>query len=261
MALGRRPTMADEQRGKNRGGEVFDQGRRIEVEDRLGQLHEARNVTTGTPALTLVPGEDVAWQPEGPCRMSLTYAPGRESVTVDVEQAPASVRTSELTNLLVLMTAVFRRIEDDAEVEARLASGPVRPSESSAVWGRWDGSLRKGLAVAGVAMLAMTLGAWLVWLSPRTLESLQKDDTPGEPPFFADGQDLSLAAIAYPMPEVPYKEQRKPPCLEGTETEIRGGCWIQHKRDAPCPRNTAEYEGKCFIPVKKPEPVPQSVEP
>ncbi|WP_187344877.1 hypothetical protein [Cystobacter ferrugineus] len=40
-----------------------------------------------------------------------------------------------------------------------------------------------------------------------------------------------------------------------------GGCWIQHKLDAPCPRNTAEYQGKCFIPVKKPEPLPRSVQP
>ncbi|WNG29901.1 hypothetical protein F0U62_42250 [Cystobacter fuscus] len=252
--------MADEKSGKGGGPGPFELGRCHEVDSLLGHLYEARNVATGTPALTLIPRDDVEWQPGGACRMTLSYEPERDSVTVDVEQAPTSVRTSELTNLLVLMSAAFKRVEDDGEVDAHLASGPVRrqgPRDSRV---RRVGPSRTWLAAAGVAVLVVGLGVWSL-LGPHAPEPRRADDTPGESPFFADGQDLALAVIAYPMPEAPFKEQRKPPCLEGTETEIRGGCWIQHKLDAPCPRNTAEYQGKCFIPVKKPEPLPRSVMP
>ncbi len=253
--------MANEKNGTKEGAGSFQWGKSLEVDPRLGRLHEAWNVVTGTPALTLVPRGDVAWQPGGPCRVSLIYKPERDSVTMDVEQAPASVRTSALTNLLVLMSAAFKRVEDDDEVDAHLASGPVLrlgPRDSRV---RRSGPSKMWLAAAGVAVLAVGLGVCSSLLWPCEPEPLRTDESPGESPIFADGQDLSLAVIAYPMPETPFKEQRKPPCLEGTETEIRGGCWIQHKRDAPCPRNTAEYQGKCFIPVKKPEPLPRSVMP
>jgi len=231
------------------------------VDSRLGSLYEARNVATGTPALRLIPREDVEWQPGGACRLSLIYDPEQDGVTVDVEQAPASVRTSELANLLVLMTAAFKRVEDDDEVDVHLARGPVLrlgPRDSRV---RRVGPSRTWLTAAGVAVLAVGLGVCALLLWPRAPEPPRTDDAPGESAFFADGQELSLAVIAYPMPETPFKEQRKPPCLEGTETEIRGGCWIQHKLDAPCPRNTAEYQGKCFILVKKPELLPRSVKP
>ncbi|WNG50900.1 hypothetical protein F0U60_47310 [Archangium minus] len=253
--------MADEKSGKGGGLGPFELGRCYEVDSRLGRLHEARNVATGTPALKLIPRNDVEWQPAGACRMRLLYEPERDSVTVDVEQAPASVRTSELTNLLVMMTAAFKRVEDDDEVEAHLASGPVLRLEPRDSRVRRTGPSRMWLTAAGVAVLAVGLGVCSSLLWHREPEPMRTDEAPGESPIFADGQDLSLAVIAYPMPETPFKEQRKPPCLEGTETEIRGGCWIQHKRDAPCPRNTAEYQGKCFIPVKKPEPLPRSVMP
>ncbi|WNG20350.1 hypothetical protein [Cystobacter fuscus] len=252
--------MADEKSGKGGGPGPFELGRCYEVDSRLGRLHEARNVATGTPALTLIPRGDVEWQPAGACRMRLIYEPERQSVTVDVEQALVSVRTSELTNLLVLMTAAFKRVEDDDEVDAHLASGPVPGLGSRDSRVRRVGPSRTWLAAAGVVVLMAGLGVWsLLW--PHAPEPLRADDAPVESPFFADGQDLAQAVIAYPMPETPFKEQRKPPCLEGTETEIRGGCWIQHKLDAPCPLNTAEYQGKCFIPVKKPEPLPRSVQP
>ncbi|ATB42821.1 hypothetical protein CYFUS_008300 [Cystobacter fuscus] len=215
--------MADEKSGKGDGPGPFELGRCCEVDSRLGSLHESRNAATGTPALTLVPREGVEWQPEGACRMRLIYEPERDSV------------------------------------DAHLSSGPVPGLGSRDSRVRRVGPSRTWLA-AGVVVLVVGLGVWsLLW--PHALEPLRVDGAPGESLFFADGQDLALAVIAYPMPETPFKEQRKPPCLEGTETEIRGGCWIQHKLDAPCPRNTAEYQGKCFIPVKKPEPLPRSVLP
>jgi len=86
-------------------------------------------------------------------------------------------------------------------------------------------------------------------------------DSPDNTPLFTDGQDLSTPAIAYPMPETPFKEQRKPPCAEGLEVEVRGGCWIRHERAAPCHPRSAEYQGRCYVPVKKPDPQPRSVQP
>ena len=58
--------MADEKRGKGGGPGPFEPGRCYEVDARLGHLYEARNVATGTPALTLIPRDDVEWQPGGP---------------------------------------------------------------------------------------------------------------------------------------------------------------------------------------------------
>ncbi|WP_276203642.1 transposase [Hyalangium minutum] len=78
---------------------------------------------------------------------------------------------------------------------------------------------------------------------------------------FADRQGPFPEGIAYPMPEKPFKEQSKPPCVEGREEEVRGGCWIPHAKTAPCSRGTAELQGKCYVPVKKPDPAPTSVQP
>ncbi|WP_269770184.1 hypothetical protein [Cystobacter fuscus] len=43
--------------------------------------------------------------------------------------------------------------------------------------------------------------------------------------------------------------------------EIRSACWYQGKQDAPCPKGTAEYEGKCYMPVRANQPEPRSLEP
>jgi hypothetical protein len=43
--------------------------------------------------------------------------------------------------------------------------------------------------------------------------------------------------------------------------EIRGACWYQGKQDAPCPKGTAEYEGKCYMPVRAKKPEPRSLKP
>ncbi|MET0406321.1 MAG: hypothetical protein ABW123_28135 [Cystobacter sp.] len=252
--------MADEKRERDGGTGAFEPGRRHDLDARLGGLHESRNVATGTPALTLVPKADMEWQPEGPCRMSLIYEPARDSVTVDVEQAPVSIRTSELTNLLVLMAGVFKRMEEDDEVEAHLASGPVRRlgNTNSTLWVR---PFKKAFTAAGVAvlMLAVGFGAWLD--STPACEQLKWGDLPDDALFFADGEDVHPAVIAYPMPEKPFNQQRKPPCIEGREEEVQGGCWILHTKTAPCQKGTAEHQGKCYVPVKKPVPLARSVRP
>jgi hypothetical protein len=258
--------MADEKSGKGGGSGPFELGRCYEVDARLGRLHEARNVATGTPALTLIPRDDVEWQPGGVCRMSLVYEPGRESVTVDVEQAPASVRTSDLTNLLVLMSAAFKRVEDDDEVDAHLASGPVRRLGPGGPPVRRGWPSMSWRTATGVALLAAGIGVW--FCSTRASKIPASDDfgiavgnLPQREMDFVD-RSKAPAAIAYPMPSKPVPKQAVAPCeADNGEVEINKGCWVTLEKKPPCGPRQAEYQGKCYLPVRKEDPLPQSVKP
>jgi len=261
--------MADEKSGKVGGSGPFQLGRCYEVEPRMGRLHEARNVVTGTPALTLIPRrDDVEWQPGGPCRMSLSYEPEGNSVTMDVEQAPASVRTSELTNLFVMMTASLQRVEDDAEMDAHLAGGPVRGGVPGASRVRRVWRCGTGLAAAGFAVLAVGLGVWFcsTRASKHPAPGGDSGVAAGNPSqgemAFVDRSRSDPQAIAYPLPAKPVPKQAVAPCQTTTgEVEINGGCWVTLEKKPPCFSNQAEYKGKCYMPVRKEEPLPQSVKP
>ncbi|OJH38910.1 hypothetical protein [Cystobacter ferrugineus] len=259
--------MANEKNEKEDGAGSFQWGRCYEVDPRLGRLHEAWNVVTGTPALTLVPGAGVAWQPEGPCRMSLIYEPERASVTLDLEQAPASVRTSELTNLFVLMAGALQRVEDDAQVDAHLAGGPVGAGVPGVSPVRRLWRFRTGLAAAGGAVLAVSLAVCLysrldaahshvghrVWAIE---DALRRESD------FVIRSNPDSEAIAYPLPEKPWTKQAVPPCETNKgEVEINKGCWVELAKKPPCYSNQAEYQGKCYMPVRKQDPVPRSVQP
>jgi hypothetical protein len=259
--------MADEKSGKVGGSGPFQLGRCLEVEPRMGRLHEAWNVITGTPALTLIPRDDVEWQPGGPCRMSLTYEPEGNSVTMDVEQAPASVRTSELSNLFVMMTASLQRVEDDVEVDAHLAGGPVRGGVPGASRVRRVWRCGTGLAAAGFAVLAVGLGVWFC-SRPDTPHSnvgncvWAIEDALRREMDFVDLGKPDPEAIAYPLPEKPWTKQAVAPCeTDKGAVEINGGCWVALEKKPPCFSNQAEYKGKCYMPVRKVEPLPQSVKP
>ena len=256
--------MADDERGGEGGGGEYEWGRRHEVEARLGCVHEARNVGTGTPALALVPREDVEWRPEGPCQLRVSYAPERDAVMVDVERAPAAVRTSELTNLLVLVTAVFKRVEDDEAVEAHLASGPVRSARRERP--RAVRASRWGMAAAGVAGLAAGLGVWFAAeaLAPSDATdcSWAVENALLREMDFVDLDKPEVETLAYKLPEKPWTKQAVAPCeTDRGEVEINKGCWIALDKRPPCYSNHAEYQGKCYMPVRKPEPVPQSAQP
>ncbi|HEX8537822.1 MAG TPA: protein kinase, partial [Cystobacter sp.] len=83
----------------------------------------------------------------------------------------------------------------------------------------------------------------------------------GEPVNWVDVATDTQPGIGYPLPSTPFKGQQKPPCLEGTTVEINGGCWVTLEQRAPCPRSTAEYQGKCYMPVRNPPPEPRSLQP
>jgi len=60
------------------------------------------------------------------------------------------------------------------------------------------------------------------------------------------------------MPPQPYSWQKPGPCNpEAAEHDIRGGCWVQ-VGTAPCPSLTFEEAGKCYRPIERRAPPPQS---
>jgi hypothetical protein len=251
--------VANEKTGKDVGTGSFQLGRRYEeVGLDLGSLHEARHVGTGRAALTLLPGDRVEWQPEGPWRVRLSCEPELPSVTLEVEQAPASARVTELADILVLMTAAVERVEDNAQVQAHLVRGRVRP------WARWGPG-----AVAGFAVLALGLGVWLYGASGPEHPEPTSPGVESQGPALTDAPDLIRAedsqtpSVAYPLPAQPFRNQAKAPCrTEADEVDINGGCWMELARRPPCSVTQAEYQGKCYMPVSKDRGrLPQSVQP
>ncbi|QRO03022.1 hypothetical protein JRI60_49830 [Archangium violaceum] len=251
--------MANEKKGRDGGTEPFQLGRNYEeVGPDLGRLHEARNEGTGRAALTLLPTERVDWRPEGPWRVRLSCEPEQPSVTLEVEQAPASARVTELADILVLMTAAVERVEDNPRVQAHLARGRVSP------WERWGPR-----AVASLAVLALGLGVWPHLASrPEHLEPISigvdsRRPSRTDAPNLINTDDSQTPAITYPLPWEPFRNQAKAPCrIKTGEVEINGGCWVALERRPPCTETQAEYQGKCYLPVSKDRGgLPQSVQP
>ncbi len=251
--------VANEKAGKPGGPGPFQLGRSYEeVGPDLGSLHEARHVSTGRAALTLLPGERVEWQPEGAWRVRLSCEPKPPSVTLEVEQTPASAQVTELADILVLMTAAVERVEDNPQVQAHLVGGRVSR------WERWGSR-----AVAGLAVLALGLAVWLHGASTpehpaHTLpgvdsRSPSRTDAPG----LINTDDSQATPSIYPLPWEPFRNQAKAPCrTKAGEVEINGGCWVALERRPPCTEIQAEYQGKCYMPVSKDRGrPPQSVQP
>ncbi|QRN98131.1 hypothetical protein JRI60_03390 [Archangium violaceum] len=256
--------MANEKKGKDGGTGPFQLGRRYEeVGLDLGSLHEARHVGTGRAALTLLPGARVEWKPEGPWRVRLTCDPELPSVTLEVEHAPASAQVTQLADILVLMTAAVERVEDNAQVHAHLVGGRVVGGRVSR-WERWGPR-----AVAGFAVLALSLGVWLHGASgpehpePTSPGVESQGPTPTDAPDLISTGDSQTPSIAYPLPAQPFRNQAKAPCrTQADEVAINGGCWMELARRPPCSVTQAEYQGKCYMPVSKDRGrLPQSVQP
>jgi hypothetical protein len=68
--------------------------------------------------------------------------------------------------------------------------------------------------------------------------------------------------VGRPMPPTPLSKQKRPPCT-GKQVEVRGGCWYRLDLD-PGDDQCGEvylYEGRCYLPVHRPDPAPVTVEP
>ncbi|WP_434384027.1 hypothetical protein [Melittangium boletus] len=225
-------------------------GRRQDLPEDAGEIHEGRHVETGAPVLALRPGPGMTWRPRSSWEVLTTQVLQPDLLIVHPRWPSGAQAPSfhELSLAYIHIAGALALLDQQREGSSfgALTPGPVRAPRRAVRWGLAGAVLAAGLAL-------------LLW--PRVAERVEKDHVPGESIFFADGQDLSVAGIAYKMPDKPFKEQRKPPCLKETEVEVLGGCWILHTKTAPCPPSTAEYQGKCYFPVRKPDPAPNSVQP
>ncbi|HYO51702.1 hypothetical protein [Archangium sp.] len=239
-------------------------GRRSwESDAELGRLHEAHNVETGAFAVVLEPGRVETWRSDTAWTVRATSGVSPQFFAVEVELAPDAEAPAfhELPLTFDLLKGVLGSLptRDRAKVYAHLTRKP-RGAWPRRLLARWPWLLA-GAGIAVTAGLALTL-----W--PRPPEPAETKWSPemaeaafDEPIVFANKQDTLPQVIGYPMPDGPFKEQQKPPCLKGTEVEIRGGCWVTLEARPPCPRSTAEFEGKCYIPVRKKDPPPSSLQP
>ncbi|WP_076606255.1 hypothetical protein [Cystobacter fuscus] len=260
--------MADETHGKENRSGRFELGRSYEeVEPDLGRLHEAWHVETGMPALRLYPTDRVEWQPSGlwevivVCEAS-PIEPSPASITMLVNGAPMAVPMTELADVFVLTSAALTRVEDNAGISAHLAPGlnglqsqPHRPALPNSRQAR-------GHVIAG---LALALSGCLL---TRPHAPSERNDS-FEEQIQQEAQSLvyfgnldAQAVLGYPLPEKPFRNQAVPPCpRKKSIVEINGGCWAELAHKPPCEEDQAEYQGKCYLPGAKQQPVPRAVEP
>jgi hypothetical protein len=215
-------------------------------------IYEARHIETGAPALVMLPGasEDGRTRSAWSVRAERSLHPSYRAL--HVEQAPQGRASAlhDLTLLLIELAGASALIEKRKDARAHFTRVPVIARLRRQV-------LHWGLAAAAGALAAgLALTLW-----PHASEHVETRTASDEPIVFTNRPGGSPPVIGYPMPEAPFKEQARPPCIPDAEVEIRGGCWTPHARAAPCPRSTAEYQGKCYVPVKKPDPEPRSVQP
>lgn len=250
--------MANDQHEEGSGHKPFEKGDAYdEVGPGLGRLHEAWDMETRRPALQLRPTAHVEWQPEGPWKVTLFCESHPASVTLRVDESPLSVPVSELTDILVLTTAAITRVEDSARLQAHLASGLSRPPalcrSTRHTTTNWTG-------------LSLGLGFWLLTSLAEILPSVV-EETPNalsqeEASSLVDLEASNPVSLTYPLPAKPFRNQAAPPCKTNKgAVEIKGGCWVELAQKPPCFSDQAEYQSKCYLPVAKPQQLPQSAEP
>lgn len=215
-----------------------------------GRLYSAHHVDTGEPALVVMPGSSDDWSSSTSwCAQAMRFTDPDALVLHPKRTVGARPpRFHELTLGFIHLAGALAQLDEREDVRTHFlcAPRPIRSRHRATCW--------------GVTSVALAVG-FVLLLWPRTPTPPQMRDTSEDSPVLVSRPGLSSPAIAYPMPEKPLKDQAKPPCMPETEVELRGGCWMPHRRDAPCPPGTAEYQGKCYVAVKKPDPEPRSIQP
>lgn len=243
--------MSDTMEWKGRRLGAYVVGERFaDIPEDEGRLYAAHHVETGEPALVLMPGPGGEWPLSTPWSAETTVFREPEALVFHPrsEEGSPRPRFHALTLGTIHLAGALARLEDREDVRAHFMSKarPVHGQHRAARWG-----------LAGVALAAGL--ALLLW--PRPSTPPKRDSATDDTPILVSRPGISWPAIAYPMPEKPLKEQARPPCVPETEVELRGGCWMPHRSDAPCPKGTAEYQGRCYVAVKKSDPEPSSVQP
>jgi hypothetical protein len=220
-----------------------------------GHVYEAHHVDTGAAALVLVPDAAHPWTPRVAWSVRSLSEVSPPFLAVEMEQTPEATTRAlhELTLLYIRLSGALASVEEREDTAAFLArDAHARPRSSRS-------ALPMGLAaVGGVALVLMLL--LKLWGLPGGREA-ETQVVADERVNWADLTAATRNPISYPLPSTPLKGQHKPPCYEGSEVEINGGCWVTLEKRAPCPKGYAEHEGKCYMPSREPAPEPRSVEP
>ncbi|WNG28836.1 protein kinase [Cystobacter fuscus] len=227
----------------------------------LGDIYEAHHIETGARALVLVPNPATPWAPRASWSVRSLSEVSPPFLAVEVERTPGATTQAlhELTLLHMRLSGALACVEDREDTASFLsrASHGVRALPRRR-------ELSMGLTVFGG--MAFGMGLLLLWLQSHSptvaaLDSGTVQTVAGEPVKWIDVAADAHPGIGYPLPSTPIKGQQKPPCLEGTAVEINGGCWVTLEQRSPCPRSTAEYQGKCYMPLRNPPPEPRSLQP
>lgn len=210
--------MADEKKWK--GGRLgpFGIGRRLEgVGTDLGRLYEAHHVKTGAPAVVLVPGRSMDWEPEESWQVRVSSNEAPAYVALEVERAPGSGTLPELARMFDLITSALERVERNVQVREHLTG--QRVGRVKLYVGRARRLLRswRWRAVAGLALATLGAGLWLLLSGAGSgervahgvaQEALSQADAPG----LINTYNPDTGVIAYPMPEKPFRNQAAAPC-------------------------------------------------
>jgi hypothetical protein len=269
--------MADAKRGKDGRLGPYRLGRRhgskdSEMED-LGQLYEAHNEHTDSPALVLVPGPDECGMPEEDWTVRVTTQARPPFLALEVVRAPATGGMAALAGLFELLTRMMERMDWGEEARRHLTRQPERRLK------RWAKGARRVLGKGmeyRVELLAVALVLLLGVAHWRAVLKLQRHeqqeasgvtvqqtaDASHAPLLLVDAGDEGAAGITYPLPAKPFIDQAKAPCRpKRHEVEINGGCWLELALRPPCGEDYAEYQGKCYAPVAARSRKPQAIQP
>jgi hypothetical protein len=224
--------------------------------DSPGELYMATHEETGATALVLKPAasEDAAPLPD--FRVEVIASQEEDYLALEVKDTRRA-RAPDMLSADALMP-LLGDVHDGVGRMARALDGPEEPRPME----------RQGFALAGVAAVCTLLFALVRLVSgaplPSGSESLAGTPTaavsPEEPTaneeadlsfraWLADTEDAGTSAVTRPLPDKPFKGQKRPPCKRPSETELVGGCWAEHAIKAPCPEDLYEYQGKCYIPA------------
>lgn len=234
----------------------------------LGRIYEANNVHTGAPAVVVMLGQSVGWEPEDSWQLHASVHSTPPFIALEVKKAPASGRMTTLADLLDLLTCAVERLERSEEARAHLTRAPLgRLKRWEQRWRRLPRARRRGFAVAALAVLGLGMAIWLNLPGrPRSPHDEQHAATAvaeeagalTHAPSLARTDDPPPPVITYPLPAKPFGDQAKAPCKPRKgEVEINGGCWVELAKRPPCYDDQAEHQGKCYLPVaerRKPEP-------
>ncbi|WP_257453226.1 hypothetical protein [Archangium lipolyticum] len=237
-----------------------------------GELYRATHETSGAPALVLKPAarDEGRTGPLSDLRVRIitSASPGYDAM--EVEQTPWSVAPDRQS-----VESLVSTLEDVHEAVGRMAraftaeSGPRRL--------RWH----PGWGLAGAAAVGALLFALFRLSSVSQLPS-GPEPVANAPPapvshgdqggpkatgmpdpvndgWLADSTSQGEHVLARPLPQEPFKGQKRPPCTRYTEVELIGACWVPHELKAPCPDNLYEHQGKCYLPIFSVKPPPQSL--